>query len=337
MAKSATDVHEVVMIGAGPSNLAAAIYTTREDIETLILEKGVIGGLAAITDRVENYPGFPDGVGGMELSERLQKQAEKFGAKIDYAEVIGLEDQHDIKKVSTTTGDIYARVVLIGTGNDYRRLDVAGEKELYGRGVHYCATCDGPLYKGRRLVVVGGGNSAAQESLFLGRLVEHIDIFIRKDKWKASEILIKRIDAQPNIKVHFNTEITEIFGKDGLVSGVVATNNQSNQRSKMDVDAVFVFIGLMPNTGFLKNSGVELDERGFIKTNEHLGTNIKGIFAAGDVRAGATEQIASAVGEGAAAALTIREFLDQMPARKHFDTKHDSVKKMLKEQIASTN
>ena len=324
MAKADADIHDVVIIGAGPAALSSAIYTTREDIETLVLEKGVVGGLAAITDHIENYPGFPDGVGGIELSERLRKQAEKFGAKIEYAEVTAIENGDEVKKIVTSAGDFFTRTVLIATGNDYRHAGVPGEEEFIHKGVHYCATCDGPLYKGRRLAVIGGGNSAAQESLFLARLVDHIDILIRKGQWRASDILVERIKAQPNITVHFNTETQKITGAQ-LVDKVVIKNNQTDKTSELSVDGVFVFVGLVPKTRFLAGSGVETDERGFVKTNKHLGTNVLGIFCAGDVRSGATEQIASAVGEGATAALTIREYLDQIPARKHIDQPHRSM------------
>ena len=320
------EIHDLVIIGAGPAALSAAIYTTREDIETLLLEKGVIGGLAAITDLVENYPGFPESISGLELADRLRAQAERFGAKIEPADVVKIENGSDIKRVYTSDNQIHqAHTLLIATGNNYKRLEAEGEKEYYGKGVHYCATCDGPLYKGKRLVVVGGGNSAAQESLFLARLVEHIDILIRKDQWRASDILIERIKKTPNITTHFNSEISQIVGEGNFVKKVVAKNNQTNQAVEFDTNGVFVFIGLIPNTQFLGASGIELDERGFVKTNEHLGTNVLGIFCAGDVRSGATEQIASAVGEGATAALTIREYLDQVPARKHGDHPHRSI------------
>lgn len=319
-------VHDLVIVGGGPAALSAALYTTREDIETLVLEKGVIGGLAAITDRIENYPGFPDGVSGLELADRLRAQAERFGTKIEYGDVTKIENGSDAKKIHTADNKIYqAHTVLIATGNDYRRLPVEGEKEFYGKGVHYCATCDGPLYKGKRLVVVGGGNSAAQESLFLARLVGHVDILIRRDEWRASDVLIKRTEKTPNISVHFNTEIEKITGEGNFVRKVQAKNNKTNETLELAADGVFVFIGLIPNTQFLAGSGVDLDERGFVKTNEHLGTNVLGVFCAGDVRSGATEQIASAVGEGASAALTIREYLDQVPARKHGDHPHRSM------------
>src|SRR6266496_5925139 len=172
-------IHQVVMIGAGPAALSAAIYTTREDIETILYERGVIGGLAAITDWVDNYPGFINGVAGLALAEQLQGQAERFGAKIRLGEVMQIEDQEDHKLLHTTDGDLKAKAVLIATGSDYRRLGIPGENEYYGRGVHYCATCDGAFYRGKRLVVVGGGNSAVQEALFLTRYASHIDILVR--------------------------------------------------------------------------------------------------------------------------------------------------------------
>ncbi|MBI4100950.1 FAD-dependent oxidoreductase [Candidatus Microgenomates bacterium] len=316
--QDANSPHDLVIIGGGPAALAAGIYTTREDIETLILEKGVVGGLAAITYSIENYPGFPEGVGGMELSERFRKQAERFGAKLEYGDVTKIEDGPEVKKVITADKQYQTKAILIATGNDYRKAGVKGEEEYHGKGVHYCATCDGPLYKGRRLAVIGGGNSAAQESLFLARLAEHIDILIRGDKWKASDVLIDRINAAKNMTAHFNTVAEEIVGSEqGIVNKVITKNNQAGETQELAVEGVFVFVGLVPNTKFLEGSRVELDERGFVKTNQRLGTNLVGIFCAGDVRSGATEQIASAVGEGAAAALAIREYLDQVPARKH--------------------
>jgi thioredoxin reductase (NADPH) len=310
-------IHDLIIIGAGPAALSAAIYTCREDIGTLLFEKGVIGGLAAITDQVENYPGFPDGVSGLELADRLRAQAERFGAKIDYGEVAKIE-AGETKKVHTADGSVHsAHALLIATGNNYRRLEAEGEKEFYGKGVHYCATCDGPLYKGKRLVAVGGGNSAAQESLFLAKLVDHVDILIRKDQWKASDVLVERIKQTPNITVHFNSVIKKISGEGNFVKKVTISNSQTGQTSDLTADGVFVFIGLVPNTQFLAGSGVELDDLGFVKTDKMLKTNLSGVYCAGDVRSGATEQIASAVGEGATAALTIREYLDEVPARKH--------------------
>ncbi|HEX4662720.1 MAG TPA: FAD-dependent oxidoreductase [Candidatus Saccharimonadales bacterium] len=301
-------IHDVIMVGAGPTSLAAAVYTTREDIETILFEKGVIGGLAAITDWVDNYPGFTKGVAGLALAEELQGQAERFGADIHLGEVMGIEDKGDHKLLHTTDGDLKAKAVLIATGSDYKKVGIPGEQEYYGRGVHYCATCDGAFYRDKRLVVIGGGNSAIQEAIFLTRFATHIDILARSTV-KASEILQHDLEKHADkITVHTNAVSKEIVAEDGKVTKVVAT--QDGKDVDFPTDGVFVFIGLKPNTEFLKGTGIELDELGLIKTDLNLQTNIPGIFAAGDVRSGATMQIASAVGEGATAALKIREFLE---------------------------
>jgi thioredoxin reductase (NADPH) len=275
------------------------------------LEKAVVGGLAAVTDSIENYPGFPKGVGGIELSNNLRAQAERFGTKIDIAEVTALKDEGQYKRVVTTNGDYLARTILIATGSDHKRLGVPGEEQLYGRGVHYCATCDGPLYKDKKLVVVGSGNSAAQEALFLTKFATHVDILIRGEHWKASEVLVENIQHCKDITVHFDTvtERIEADSKSGLVSKVLARNVKTNKAVDFVVEGVFVFVGLDPNTKWLGDTNIELDDIGFVKTNRSLETNIAGIFCAGDVRSGATQQIASAVGEGATAALMMREYL----------------------------
>lgn len=312
---------ELVIIGTGPAGLSAAIYTTREDIETLMIEKGAIGGLAAITDWIDNYPGFAKGIAGMELSESMRGQAERFGAKIELEEVLSIEDRGQTKILKTHSGDIEAKAVLIATGNDYNKIGVPGEVEFYGRGVHYCATCDGAFYRDKRLVVVGGGNSAVQEGMFLTKFANKIDMLVRGPEFKASQVLVDELYRRhkDKISVHFNTATDEIIGQNNKVVKVVGTDKTKNQKVDFETDGVFIFAGLTPNTKFLNGSGVELDEKGFVKTNDDLGTNVLGIFCAGDVRSGATEQIASAAGEGATAALTIREYLDQIPARKHLD------------------
>ncbi len=306
--------YQVVTIGAGPAALAAAVYTTREDLSTLLIEKGVIGGLAAITDLVDNYPGFSKGVGGLELAEELRKQAERFGAEFELAQVDKITDEGEYKRITTTSGDILANAVLIATGSDYKKAEVAGEKEYYGRGVHYCATCDGAFYRDKKLAVIGSGNSAAQEAIFLTRFASHIDVLIRGDKWKASDVLIAKInelEKAGKITTKLNTVTEEIIGTDGKVSAIRTKDKTTDKVTTTDLDAVFVFVGLMPNTGFLESSKVELDEQGFVKTNKDLETAVPGVFCAGDVRSGATMQIASAVGEGATAALKIREFVEK--------------------------
>jgi len=308
MTNDLTKLHDVVMVGAGPAALAAAVYTAREDIETLIFEKGVIGGLAAITEKVDNYPGFADGVLGLTLADSLQKQAERFGAVIELGEVQSVKKDGNLIKLATTSGEITTKTLLVTTGSEWKKLGIPGEQEYYGRGVHNCATCDGAFYRDKRLVVSGGGNSSAQESLFLTRFASHIDILIRGPQWKASDILIREISAHDKITVHFNTTTDEIVGVDNKLTKVIGTKD--GVKTDFPTDGVFVFIGLRPVTAFLNGSGVELDEFGFVKTNLKLSTNIAGIFAAGDCRSGATMQIASAVGEGASAALSIREYLE---------------------------
>lgn len=305
-----TKEQEVVMIGAGPSALAAAVYTTRENIDTVLLEKGVIGGLAAITDMVDNYPGFEKGIEGLELAQKLQAQAERFGAKIELGEVKGIKEEGDRVRVETFEGDYLAKAVLIATGSDYHKLGVPGEKEYYGRGVHYCATCDGAFYKDKRLVVVGGGNSAVQEALFLTRFASKIDMLVRSEL-RASDVLIEKLKKEEKITIHTGITTDEILaGEDNMVNKVVGTDKESGEKREFDTDGAFVFVGLDPNTKFLKDTPVELDDRGFIKTDANLMTNMKGVFSSGDVRSGATMQIASAVGEGATAALKIREYIE---------------------------
>lgn len=308
-------VRDVVMIGAGPSALAAAVYTTRENIDTVIYEKGVIGGMAAITDKIDNYPGFPDGIEGMRLASQLQAQAERFGAEIELGDVSEIIDNGDTKTVIVDGKPVEAKTVLIATGSDYNKIGVPGEAELYGRGVHYCATCDGAFYKDRRLVVVGGGNSAVQEAIFLTRFSSHIDLLVRSTL-KASEVLqddLQKYVDEGKVTVHLSTTTEEIVAVDGKVTAVKA--NKAGESIEFATDGVFVFVGLNPNTQFLASSGIELDESRLIKTNQHLETSMKGVFASGDVRSGATMQIASAVGEGASAALAIREYLGALKQR----------------------
>lgn len=304
--------HDVVMIGAGPTALSAAIYTTREDMDTVLIEKGVVGGLAAVTDTVENYPGFPEGISGMELAQNLRAQAERFGAQIELGDVTDIKDEGQYKRVITSDGEYLAKAVLIATGSDYKRLGIPGEEEFYGRGVHYCATCDGALYRDKRLVVVGSGNSAAQEGIFLTKFASHVDVLIRGDTWKASDVLVEKIEQSDKITVHFNTTTDKIIGDDKQVSKVIGHDKVQDEDVEFDADGVFVFVGLSPNTGYIPAGLVEFDERRLIKTSPTLETKTTGIYAAGDVRSGATMQIASAVGEGATAALMIREYLEKL-------------------------
>jgi thioredoxin reductase (NADPH) len=303
--------HDLVIVGAGPAALSAALYTSREDIGTVLFEKGVIGGLAAVTDWVDNYPGFPKGIAGLELSEAMKDQAERFGAKIELGEVQDLVKEENLVKLTTTSGNMHSRAVLIATGSEYRKIGVPGEQEYYARGVHYCATCDGAFYRDKQLVIVGGGNSAVQESMFLTKFASHIDMLVRGPQLRASEVLQHELNKfKDKITLHFNTTTDEIVGVDNKVNKVIGTDKTTGKKIEFQTDGVFIFVGLDPNSSFLKDSGVELDERRFIKSDSRLMTNVPGIFVAGDVRSGATMQIASATGEGATAALMIREYLE---------------------------
>jgi len=305
-------IHDLVIVGAGPSALTAAVYTTREDLDTVLYEKSVIGGLAASTDMVDNYPGFPEGIEGMALAGQLQKQAERFGAVIEFGEVESVRDEGNIKIVTVDGNEIKTKSILIATGNSYGKINVPGESECYGKGVHYCATCDGAFYKDKRLVVVGGGNSAIQEALFLTRFAKHIDLLVRSTV-KASDVLQRKLQKsvdEGKITIHLETLTNEILSVDGHVTHLHTTKKGKPMR--VETDGVFIFAGLKPNTAFLKDGNIELDETGFIKTDLSMQTNIPGIFASGDVRSGATMQIACAVGEGATAAHSIRKYLQSL-------------------------
>lgn len=302
-------LHDLIIIGAGPSALTAAIYATREDIETVLYEKLTVGGLAATTDKIDNYPGFPDGIEGSVLADKLEQQAKRFGTVIEYGNVDEIKCDNDKKIVIVDGVEHYAKAVLISTGSANNKLGIPGELEYYGRGVHFCATCDGAFYRGKNIIVVGGGNSAIQESIFLTRFANHIDIVVRS-RVKASETLqndLKKYIDEGKIALHIGYTTEEISATNGKVSSVLIAKDGITE--SLATDGVFIFAGLKPNTEFLKGSGVEMDELGFVKTNQKLETNIPGVFCAGDVRSGSTMQIACAVGDGAMAAYSIRDYL----------------------------
>jgi thioredoxin reductase (NADPH) len=308
---STNTVNELVIIGAGPAALTAAIYTAREDIKTLIYEKTIVGGLAATTDWIDNFPGYREGVSGIRFAEEVQAQAERFGAKIDFGDVQKLTKNDDTIELTIDGEPVYAKSVLIATGSDHKKLGVPGEAEYHSRGVHYCATCDGAFYSGKRIAVIGGGNSGVQEAIFLTRFADHIDLLVRSEL-KADRVLIKQLESMSDkITVHTNVNVDEITTTDDKVDGVAVTRKSTGKEDKILVDGVFVFIGLLPNTGFLQDSGVELDESGFVIASTRLETSVPGIFVAGDVRSDSVKQVVSAAGDGAVAALNIREYLDE--------------------------
>lgn len=310
----AKEVHDLVIIGAGPSALAAAIYAAREGIATILIEKSTVGGLMATVSRIDNYPGFSGGIEGSALAADFRIHAEKLGAKILMAEVREIEKIDKTINITTEKGVLQAKAALISTGNNYRRLSIAGEENFYGKGVHYCAICDGALYRNKRLAVVGGANSAVQEAILLTNFASHIDLVVRSHI-KSSDILKEKLSEYIN-----NGKITLYEG--WVPDRIISTNNQitslavrsSNHEdtNELLVDGVFIFAGVVPNTKFLIGSGIELDRVGHIITDSGLMTNIPGIFASGDVRGGATKQISSAIGEGTTAAMAVREYLGRL-------------------------
>lgn len=328
------EFYDLIVVGAGPAGLTAALYTAREGIDTLVVEMGGLGGQAAATQDIENMPGFPDGVTGTEFADRLVRQTQRFGVEILQAqEVAGIERRDGNSRWVLTQDDSEygARALLVATGADYRRLNVPGEESYIGAGVHFCATCDGPFYKGEELVVVGGGNSATEEGMFLTRFSPQVTLLVRGGELKASQVAIDKVMDHPNVDVLLHTEVTEFRGKGGKLSGISVENNQTGKRQEMTPGGVFVFIGQKPNSKFLEGI-LTLNQWGYILTGHdlvHAGavstavaglppappatleTSIPGVFAAGDVRSGSTKQVASAAGEGATAALLIREYLKE--------------------------
>ena len=268
-----------------------------------------LGGQAGVTERLDNFPGFPEGIAGGEFADRLVQQTRRFGVELLQAqEVIGLHAEEESKYVTTADGNEYGtRAVLIATGSTYRRLGVPGEEDLIGAGVHFCATCDGPFYKGQHVAVIGGGNSAGEESLFLTRFADRVTILVRGPQLTASSIVIDKVTSNPKIDVRYNVEVAELHGESKL-SGLTLRDRVTGATEKLEPAAAFVFIGLSPNSGWLP-AEIQRDPAGFVVTKMNLETTLPGVFAAGDVRLGSTKQAASAVGEGATAALMIREYL----------------------------
>ncbi len=301
--------YDLICIGGGPASLTAALYAAREGLDVLVIEKSGLGGQAGVTERLDNFPGFPDGINGGEFADRLAQQARRFNVELLQAqEVTGLRDEEESKYVTTADGNEYgARAILIATGSKYRRLGVPGEDELIGAGIHFCATCDGPFYKGQPVAVVGGGNSAGEESLFLTRFADKVTILVRGSEMTASKIVIDKVTKNPKIEVRYNTQVKELHGEAKL-SGVTVLDTARSVVEEIHPKGMFVFIGLQPNTGWLPPD-IKRDKTGFIITKPNLETDLPGVFAAGDCRLGSTKQAASAVGEGATAALMVREYL----------------------------
>ncbi len=312
--KAERSYYDLIIIGGGPAGLTAAIYGAREGIDCLVIEKSALGGQAGVTERIDNYPGFPEGIGGAELAERIIKQARRYDVELLSAvgvRSVGRSNGHVL--VGTDTGDEYcARSVIVATGSTYRRLDVPGEEDLIGAGIHFCATCDGPFYRGSsELLVVGGGNSGVEEGLFLTEFTDRVTLLEFNEELAASALLQEKALSHPKMQILTNTQVTEFQSEGGKLKTVLAKNRATGETLEFHPKGVFIFIGLTPNTGFLDGT-VELDKWGFIKTDDSFQSSMPGVYAAGDLRSGSTKQLASATGEGATALIMVRQYLRKL-------------------------
>ena len=318
--EASMDFYDLLIAGGGPTALTTAIYAARENLKVLIVEKSSVGGQAGVTERFDNYPGFPDGIGGAELAGRFEQQAKKYGVEIlqavgvdSFKEVDTSEGYAGLDITLSTGAVIGTRALLVATGSTYRRTGAEGEADLIGAGIHFCATCDGPFYKGAdEVVVLGGGNSGLEEGLFLTQFANHVTVIERGSELRGSKLLQEKVYNHPKMTVKLNEAVQSFIANgSGQLEAVEIENIVTNERSRHAAKGAFIFIGLDPNTEWLSAS-VALDEQRFITTDQMFNTSARGVFAAGDVRGGSTKQLASAVGEGAAAAIQIRYFLDKL-------------------------
>ena len=321
--------YDLIIVGGGPAGLTAALYAAREGIDALVVERAAPGGQAATTERLDNVPGFAEGIEGAVFAEQLRRQVARFGAELLQAqEVVKVYSHDNYRCIDTADGSQYsACALLLATGSRYRRLGAPGEESYIGACIHFCSTCDAPFYKGMPVAVVGGGNSAAEESLFLVKFAERVTLLVRGEEFKASQVIREKVQRHPQIDIRFQTEVVRFDGAGGKLKSITIKNRLNGTTEVLNPAGVFVFVGQTPNTAFLAGSGIRIDRWGYIITGHNLlhdgdrppafekrepsilETSVPGIFAAGDVRAGSTKQVASATGEGATAALLVREYL----------------------------
>jgi thioredoxin reductase (NADPH) len=309
--KADRSAYDLVIVGGGAAGLAAAIYAAREGIDAVVVDAGALGGQAGISDRIDNYPGFPEGISGGELADRFVAQVRRYGVELVSAvSVTAVERDHDDLVTTLSNGQqLTSHAVIVATGSMYKRLDVPGEDDLIGAGVHFCATCDGPFYKGAdEVVVIGGGNSALEEGLHLSEFAKRVRVLARHGL-TASPVLQERVRSDPQFEIHTGMDILELEGDQGRFAAVVARDRDSQEKHRFPAAAAFVFIGMKPNDSFLDGK-VERDAGGFLVTSPTMETSLAGVFAAGDVRSGSTKQLGSAVGDGIAALLMTRRYLE---------------------------
>ncbi len=299
--------YQLIILGGGPAGLSAGIYAARNKLNTLLIEKAMMGGLAVYAELIENYPGFPEGIGGMELGEMMLKQGEKFGLKTLVAEVQALEINNNQKIVKTDKGDLTAKAIIVALGSERINMDVPGEKEFVGRGVSYCATCDAAFFKDKEVAMVGGGNSAVSEAIELTKFASKVYIIHRREQFRATPILVEKAKSEPKISFILNSTVDSIEGKDN-VENLLLNNVLTKEKSTLPVSGVFVAIGQRPNTDLLKGI-VSLDPGGYIIANEKMETSVPGIFAAGDIRSNSIRQTITAAGDGAVAAVYADRYL----------------------------
>jgi len=304
------EVYDLIIVGAGPAGLAAALYAGRARLKTLVIERLSPGGQIAFTDWVENYPGFHEGINGLELVNRIKTQVEKLEVPFCQGEVRALEENRAMKVVYVDDKWLESRAVIIATGASFKRLGVPGEEELIGRGVSFCATCDAPFYKGQTVAVVGGGDRAVQEALYLTKFVNKVYLIHRRNRLRAARILQERLFQNEKVEVLWSYVVEEMLGKN-LLEGIRIRNLGTGEKRELKVSGVFLFIGLRPNSAFLKGS-VDLDAEGFVITGENLETSMPGVFAAGDVRRKLLRQVVTAVGDGAAASYAAERYIERM-------------------------
>ena len=300
-------IYDTVIIGGGPAGYTAALYASRAGLDTLVIEKMSAGGQMALTGDIDNYPGFPDGVDGFTLGANMQAAAERFGAKTEYAEVLSLELAEKVKKIITASKTFLAKTVIIATGAEPRELGIKREKELVGRGVHYCAHCDGRFYKGKTVAVIGGGNSAVSDALYLSRLAKKVYLVHRRDTLRATKIYLDPLKKAENIEFLFDSTLIDIAAEPRVKQAKIK-NLKSGEENYIDCDGIFISIGRSPTTALL-NGAIPLDAQGYIIADESTRTPIDGVFAAGDVRTKTLRQIVTAVSDGAAAASAAEEYI----------------------------